>query len=113
MKKLLKKSKSKSGETFVELIIAVLIVAFGCLILATAYSASLDVNIGAAEADEEYYSQMDLIEKGENKKDGDYHIKIKVDGETDIDVAVDVYGNDSLSTYKLNITKDESKKEGG
>ena len=100
MKKLLKKSKLKSGETFVELIIAVLIVAFGCLIIATAYSSSLDINIGAAEADDEYYTQMDLIEKGENKKDGDHHVTI-TDSEGDsIDVSVDVYGNDSLSTYK-------------
>ncbi len=59
-----KKRRSVRGESFVELLIAVLIVAFGCAIIATMFAVSLGLNKGAREKDDEYYRTLTEMEQG-------------------------------------------------
>lgn len=102
MNKIKKIPRRKRGESFVELLIAVLIVAFGCLMIATMYSASMSINISANEQDADFYKALEEIEKtGTSEKD----VTVTIDegdseSESDITVKVKEYGEGQISAYK-------------
>ncbi len=108
MKKLIKKLNSKKGESFVELLIAVLIVALGCFLVASLYSVSFDLNTSAQAKDKEFYDTIQKIETAD-KPDGTLNVtlgNVQADSE-DITVQADRYGTDDedLSLYKYDYTK--------
>lgn len=101
MKKLFKKLKSKKGESFVEVLISVLIAAFGCLLVATLYSAAMSMNLRASEMDDKFYgdiTQMEqMFEEGTTSEKKQAKIE---DSEGSLQVDIDKFGNDSNSAYK-------------
>lgn len=110
MKRLFDKSKCKKGETFVEILIAILIVAFGCMIISTMYSTSMSLNTDAAAKDSAYYdalSEMEMLKNGEGQSvEGSATIKDDYSEETgkneeSLSVGVDVYGSDFSAAYEL------------
>lgn len=102
MKKLFKKLKSKKGESFVEVLISVLIAAFGCLLVATLYSAAMSMNLRASEMDDKFYgdiTQMEqMFEEGTTSEKKQAKIEDSEGGK--LDVSIDKFGNDSNSAYK-------------
>lgn len=99
MRNLIKKIKSNSGETFIELIIAILIVAFGCMLIGTLYTSSLNMNITAKNKDDAYYSDLNDM-TASDKSYGEGKITITDDEGDFITVDVDVYGSDDLTSYR-------------
>ena len=103
MKNINNKLRSKKGETFVEILIAILIVAFGCMLIASLYGASMKLNLEAKQNDDDYYGAINEMETmGENGK----NITIKITGENqngeteEINVTVQSYGNDEFTAYR-------------
>lgn len=96
---LIKKIKSKSGETLVEIIVAILIVAFGCVLIGTLFTSSFNMNITAKQRDDAYYSDLnDMTASGEVIAQG--QITITDDKGTTIVVEVDEYGSEYLTSYR-------------
>ena len=102
MKKFLGKIKSKQGETFIELLIAILIVAFGCFLIATMFNASMNLNITAQNKDKDFYQAITDMESENNIKDKNYKILITDERKETTDVTVNTYGDGKLSAYRKN-----------
>lgn len=102
-RKLRNKLRSKKGETLVEILIAILVVAFGCMIVAIMFTSSMNLNFFAAKKDKEFYQAMSDIEQltqseEQTTKTGTVEIKGDEDDSTTVDV--NVYGDDSNVAYK-------------
>lgn len=94
-----KKSKSRRGESLAELLIAVIIVALGCLLIATMYAASMSINIEAKKSDDGFYDALTEMEFSGG--DGVNASVRLTDGEGDnIEIPVKQYGNDGFSSYR-------------
>lgn len=65
MNKLIKRLKSKAGETLVESMAAILIFTFASIIMLSMVSSAADINTAAKKADQEFYDQMVVVEKAE------------------------------------------------
>ena len=102
MKEFLKKIKSKQGETFIELLIAILIVAFGCFLIATMFNASMNLNITAQNKDKDFYQAITDMESENNIKDKNYKMLITDESGKTTDVTVNTYGDGKLSAYRKN-----------
>ena len=85
---------SRKGESFVELLIAVLVVAFGCLIVGVMYSVAFNANLKAKEQDTEYYDALSTMEQMEGTGET---FQVTVDG---ADVTVEKFGNETYSSYR-------------
>lgn len=70
MKKLFRKLRSQRGESFVEILVAILIVAFGCMLVASMYTSSMNLNLSAAKNDKSYYEALSDMEKMPKLPDG-------------------------------------------
>ena len=56
------KTRTRAGESLVEILIAILIVALGCVVIATMYSAAMNMNVEASRQDDEFYEAMSEME---------------------------------------------------
>ena len=65
MKKIIRKLKSKAGESLVESMAAILIFTLSSIALLSMISASADINRTAKVADEQFQEQMTVVEKAE------------------------------------------------
>lgn len=65
MNKVLKRLKSRGGETLVESMAAILIFTFGSIIMLSMVTAAADINKAAKEADAKHRDQMATVEKGD------------------------------------------------
>lgn len=65
MSKLLRKLKSRAGETLVESMAAILVFTFASIIMMSMVSAAADINTTAKEADRAFQNQMVVVEKGD------------------------------------------------
>lgn len=93
-KKFIRKIASRRGETLVELLVAILIVAFGCMLIAVLYSASMSINLDAQQKDAEFYDAISQIEQGTGtEKSG----TMQWDNETN---DVKVYGDNGIYFYR-------------
>ncbi len=105
MKKLLKKLKNKKGESFVEILISVLIAAFGCLLIATLYSAAMSLNVQASKMDDNFYksiSEMEQMFDGQAQinDDKDHKVTVTEDGGGNpFEDGVYVYGDKDGGNY--------------
>ena len=66
MKKAIKKLRSKSGETLIESIAAILIFTLASLLFFSMVNAAANINTTTKEADRAYYAQQVLAEAGTN-----------------------------------------------
>lgn len=99
--KLIRKLKSKRGESFMEILISILIVAFGCMLIATMYVSAMKMNMIASEKDDEFYKAVSQMEQmfEESKPDTSKKAQITDDGGS-LPVSIDIYGDDSNAAYK-------------
>ena len=82
MKKLLKKMRSKCGETLVEAIASILIFTFSSIILLSMISAATDINQAAKAADNAMREELYVAEaQAENPKPGTVTISVSVNGQ--------------------------------
>lgn len=100
--KILRKLKSKSGESFVEILISVLIVAFGCMLIATMYSAAMNMNVKASKEDKEYYETVSEMEQlfESRPSESQKRAEIKDDSGNSDFFDIDIYGDSSNAAYK-------------
>lgn len=76
MNKVIKRLRSKSGETLVESLAAILIFTFASIIMLSMVSSAANINAAAKEADEEYFSQMILVELAQNPTSGSVTVSV-------------------------------------
>lgn len=104
MDKFLRKIKSKKGESFVEILISILIVALGCMLIASMYTSSMNLNMQASKQDDAFYqavSQMEqMFDSSENDSSGKAVITEDAEsGGVSFEVEVKIYGKET-SAYK-------------
>lgn len=97
------KNRRKRGETFAEILIAILVAAFGSMIVAVMYTAAMNMNLKASEMDDEYYealSDMETIFNNDKKKEKDGKAYVTDKDGNQLDISIDEYGNGTNSAYK-------------
>lgn len=102
MSKLFKKLSSHKGESFAEILIAIVIVALGCVVIATLYTSAMSMNLRASQQDDQYYeslSQMEQMFDGTSDVTGKAVIT-ETDSGTKLKVTIQIYGDDSNSAYR-------------
>lgn len=98
-----RKLRERSGETLVEVLIALLIIALSSFLLAVMVSTAGNIDMTTRNRDREFYEELThadtrTVEEGGAPKDG--NVVIAVDGEADpIEVEVNVYGGVGLASY--------------
>lgn len=124
MKKIIRKLKSKAGESLVESMAAILIFTLSSIALLSMISASADINRTAKVADRQFQKQMTVVEKAESTdaetgyvaKTGYVTFMINKDPNNPVSVAQDkVYicqekgNNSALYAYYLDRSEDAQK----
>lgn len=111
MKRFVTKLTSRKGETLAEILVAVLIVVLAAGMFAALYSASMNINMAARAADEQFYDAVGTLENkiGTNEGVGGTLHYVPIEGETEADkhedtakeqhVTVQVVTQDGLSVY--------------
>lgn len=90
-----KKLRSNRGETMVEMLVSIALLVLAMSILAAALSSAYSITQASRNADEDYYEDLSAAEL---KKDGSGTsgtVKISRSGGSDVDVPVEIYGNES------------------
>ena len=106
MRRTVNKLRSRRGETFVEVLVALLIVALATMLLASMVTASGSIDANTREQDEKFYDAVSALESGEvdtaaggtattGKK-----VTVNWDG-TNVEVNVDIYEQDGLKAWKV------------
>ena len=71
MKRVAKKLRSRRGETLVEILVAILIIALSAGLFATMYTASMRIDLTAREQDEAFFAAVgeleEMIDAGEGE----------------------------------------------
>lgn len=120
MKKIIRRLKSKAGESLVESMAAILIFTLSSIALLSMISASADINRTAKVADEQFQKQMTVVEMAESTsedaKTGYVTFMINKDPNNPVSVAQDkVYicqekgNNSALYAYYLDRSEDAQK----
>jgi len=74
MKQIWKRLKSKTGETLVESLAAILIFTFGSIIMLSMISSAMNINKKAEAADAKYLADMQVVEKAETPEPGPNYV---------------------------------------
>lgn len=102
VKQILRKLKSRAGESLVESLAAILIFTMASIILFSMVTTAGDINGKAKEKDAANQQQMIAVEKGIGKT-GSGSVTMTMNGNTVASVAVDVYGGvDEGGSYDEN-----------
>ena len=104
MKAILRKLKSKAGESLIESLAAILIFTMASIVMYSMVTAAGDLNRTAKEMDEANQQHMVAVEKGlPESKNGTANVTFSLTDGTKIaaDIPVDIYGGQdgSLFTY--------------
>lgn len=121
MKKLLGKIRSRKGETFIEILIAVLVISLSLMLVATMYSSAFNLNISAKEKDEAFYDALKSVEQMDGTpidgsvtitdKDVDYTTGNETGSDKSAKIDVDAYEGEGVTSYKQKEEKTEDKGE--
>ena len=109
MKRAILRLKSRAGESFSEVLVALLIVALASMLLAAMYSASGSVDAKVKQEDSEFYKEISAVEAATDpakKVAGDNKISIKDSGGSfTAEIDVDVYKTDdgTLKSYEKRV----------
>lgn len=114
MKKIIRKLKSKAGESLVESMAAILIFTLSSIALLSMISASADINRTAKVADQQFQEQMVYVEKAEVTGSTEGQVRFKVNNEPDEkDNVYKVYicqkQDNALYAYYLDRSEDAQK----
>ena len=96
MKKVIKKLRSKSGETLIESIAAILIFTLASILFFSMVNAAANINITTKEADRAYYTQQVLAEAGTGAASGTQ----KKSGPVD-------YGEGTLYSHPITVVSED------
>lgn len=104
MKQMWKRLKSKTGETLVETMAAILIFTFGSIIMLSMITSAATINKMAEEADAQYLADMQAVEKADNPRQGGEYFVVFAATEAGLAssldiVPVDVYGGSQDGLY--------------
>lgn len=101
MNNLLKKLRSKAGESLVETLAAILIFTMASIVMYSMVTTAADLNRKAKETDQAVQSQMTAIEKGEESaKSSKEKVTFFMNDSKMAEVDVDIYGgNGKLYSY--------------
>ena len=100
-KKLRRKLHSKKGETFVEILVAILVVAFGCSIIAAMYSAAMSLNVEASKQDDEFYQAItDMEENGSAFTESGKAVIHDNERNKDMEKTIYIGGNEDHASYE-------------
>ena len=98
------KLRSRRGETFVEVLVALLIVALATMLLASMVMASGSIDANTREQDEKFYDAVSALESGDTTAGGTVTTgSVTVEWETggpSVNVTVDIYEQDGLKAYR-------------
>ena len=96
--------RARRGETFIEVLIALLIVVLSTLLLVVMVGASGSIDIAARQQDEKFYealSEVESMQADRQEKTGSYFVTITPsDGSTATEAQVDIYTKDSFTAYR-------------
>lgn len=108
MEQLIRKLKSKAGESLVESMAAILIFTLSSIALLSMFSASADVNRTAKVADQQFQEQMVYVEKAEVEKSTAGHVTFNVNGhdvaQDDVYICREPKNDSALYAYYLKPT---------
>lgn len=99
------KLRSRLGETFVEVLVALLIVALATMLLASMVMASGSIDANTREQDEKFYDAVSALESGDTTVGGTVtkNQTMTVEWETggpSVNVTVDINEQDGLKAYR-------------
>lgn len=109
MKQFVKRLKSRSGETLIESLAAILIFTFASIGMLSMITSAMNINKMVEEADEKYYKDMRAVEMAgldENASVEQVVVSFSIGGITK-DVKVTVYGGEDLYAYYAVTAKTE------
>lgn len=98
----LKKSKAQKGETYVEVLTSVLMLALAAVMLFTLISTAGKINNAARAADEAFYKSVSEVEDASGQTfDGSVHFEIEgeEDGQGEIDAELRSDNNGSFAAF--------------
>lgn len=100
MRAMLKKLKSKTGESLVETLAAILIFTMASIVMYSMVSAASDLNRTVKEMDEKNEEHLIAVEMGlSSSKNGAAEIQFVLGSDVIAKVDVDVYGGQDNSLY--------------
>lgn len=105
MRSVLKKLKSKAGESLVESLAAILIFTLASVVMYSMVSTSADLNRKVKEMDEQNQQHLIAVETGlDTYMTGTATVTFTMGGDEIAEVDVDIYGgqDESLYTYFVN-----------
>lgn len=110
MKQFVKRLKSRSGETLIESLAAILIFTFASIGMLFMITSAMNINKMVEEADEKYYKDMRAVEMAgldENASVEQVDVSFSIGGITKDSVKVTVYGGEDLYAYYAVTAKTE------
>lgn len=105
MKNILRRLRSRAGESLIESMAAILIFTMGSIILLSMVSTAADINTTAKQADESYNRQIVAAELADTDNQVGGKVTVTINGDTNLtdNVTVFIYRDtssaDSLYTY--------------
>lgn len=101
MKRITEKLHSRRGETLVEILVAILIIALSAGLFATMYTASMRINLTAREQDEAFYAAVeDLEEMSGSGSSGTVNYEPEGGGSATSE-SVELFTRDGMTAYKI------------
>ncbi len=101
MRKLMNRLRSRAGESFAEVLVALLIVALAALLLAGMYSASSALDKNAMESDKKLYEAVTKLETTtEPGTTGHVTISGEAPTASDPTIPIEIYTEDGLTAYQ-------------
>lgn len=97
MRRLVKKIRSRKGETLAEILVSVLIVALSALLIASMFTAAGSINAAVKKLDENFYESVTQVEsQSGTSTSGTVHFQIEDEaGNEEGDIQVDIYTDES------------------
>lgn len=100
-----KKLTSRKGETLVEILVAILIIALAAGLFASMYMAAMSINSSARKQDEQFFDAVEKLEQAvdENKTKSDKTVTYTPVGEgagASSSAQVEVVTEDGMSVYR-------------
>ena len=100
MKNILRKLKSKAGESLIESMAAILIFTMASIVMYSMVTTAADINRTAKEMDETNQQHLIAVEKGlPGAKNGSADITFSLNGTEIAETNVDIYGGQDGSLY--------------
>lgn len=103
MRGLASKLRSRSGESFAEVLVAILVIAMAALLMASMVTASGGIDINARNQDKDFYAAVTALETvdGTVVTPTTAEVKVTETGGTQNSVNVNVYSKEGLIAYEV------------